>query len=600
MQIYFQASSLVLLFFISVALKQYVILGIDLAFVYSCFITLFAAKRFGAIKAVVIGFVSSFGVSATLSVAFALLGLGAGFFFAIAPLYAFLAGGALLGAWSAYSGGLVGFLSVFPEFASGAALFFPLIKNLDRERCEQAREDIDKAAADMITGVALAKRNENGAADKLTASLSAMASQVARFGKNDGEVPRERLVDTMIKAAKISCDSCELFSECKSVNPAPCAEIIDDLTTNICKNGRITRQDLRFLPDYCKNKERLFAAFSTAAGAVVGEKIKNQRLSLISDNLELVTKMINDTRLFEDGRWQVDKALSERIQSKLYEVGLARGVAKVFGDRIKNFIIAGEDKTGELVSSKQLRNAIESSAGIKLSSPEFFKRGDLSLMTVKSGPILSADFASSSTVARGSDVSGDSVGSFISDDGYFYSIISDGMGTGECAKEVSLFVCDFMKNILSASVSLNVAIGLLNGILRNKVGECSATLDLYRLDLLSGEATFLKSGAAHSYVKRGDSLFRIRSETAPLGLMKQVDAEKIKIEIKPGDLVIMFSDGVAASPESSVWLPELLSRDFEGSIEEYAEFILAEAMKNARFGDDATVSVTKIKSRKAS
>ena len=184
-----------------------------------------------------------------------------------------------------------------------------------------------------------------------------------------------------------------------------------------------------------------------------------------------------------------------------------------------------------MVSSKQLRAAIENVASVKLSSPEFFRKGDLALMSVKSGPIFSADFATSSTLARGSVVSGDSVGSFISEDGYFYSIISDGMGTGECAKEASLFVCDFMKNILSASVSLNVAVGLLNGILRNKVGECSATLDLYRLDLLSGEATFLKSGAAHSYVKRGDSLFRIRSETAPLGLMKQVDAEKIKIEI---------------------------------------------------------------------
>ena len=591
----FQASFVTLLFFISLALKEYVILGINLSFVFSSFITLFAAKRFGAMKAVVIGFVSSFGVSASLSVAFALLGLGAGFFFSIAPLYAFLAGGAMLAAWSAYAGGLVGFLSVFPEFASAAALFFPLIKTLDREKSATARESADKAASDMITSVALAKRNEDAGVDKLTSSLASMSSMVARFGKSDAEVSYDEMLDSIIKSAKNTCTACEFFDSCKNINPAPCAEIINDLTTNVCKNGRISRQDARFLPEYCQNKEQLFAAFSASAGALIGEKIKTQRLSLISDNLEFITKMINDARLFDDRRWQLDKTLSEKIQSGLYGVGLVDGVAKVFGDRKKNFIIAGEDKTGGVISSKELRVAIEDAAGVVLSRPEFFKRGDIALMSVDSASVFSVDFVSSSSLAPTSDVSGDSVGSFVTDDGYFYSLISDGMGTGAIAKETSLFVYDFMKNVLSSSVSLNTAIGILNAILGNKSGECSATLDLFCLDLLSGEATFLKSGAAHSYVKRGDSLFRIRSETAPLGLMKNVDAEKIRIEIKAGDLVIMFSDGIASSPENSVWLPELLSRDFEGSIQEYSEFILEEAKKNSRAGDDATVSVAKVK-----
>ena len=592
----YQASFLTLLFFISLALKEYVLLGINLSFVFSSFITLFAAKRFGAVRAVVIGFISSFGVSAQYSVAFALLGLGSGFFFGIAPLYAFLAGGGLLAAWSAYSDGLVGFLSVFPEFASAAALFFPLIKTLEREKGEAARESADKSSLDMITSVALAKRNETGGGiDKLAASLSAMSSIVSHFGKGDGELSRDELIDALIDSAKSTCKSCENFAACKSLNPAPCAEIIDDLTTNIYKNGRISRQDECFLPEYCQNREQLFDAFSTAVGAIVGEKIKHQSLGLISENLEYISKMINDTRIAEDVRWQPDKPLSERIQNRLYEVGLIGGVAKVFGERKRSFLIAGEAKLGDIISSRELRAAIEKEADVRLSTPEFFRRGDIALMCVSEAPRYSVEFSSAGYSAASSRVSGDSVGSFTSPDGYFYSVISDGMGTGELAAKTSSFVLEFMKNLLSASLSLSTALGILNGIVRNKSGEYSATLDLYRLDLLSGEASFLKSGAAHSYVKRGDSLFRIRSESAPLGLLKNVDAEKIRIEIKAGDLVVMFSDGVAASPESSVWLPELLSRDFEGSLQEYADYILKEARKNSRAGDDATVSVAKVK-----
>ncbi len=594
--VYFQASFLILIFLISLALNEYTILGIDVAFVFSSFISLFAAKRFGAVRAVVIGFVSSFGVSAVYSPAFALLGLGAGAFFGITPLYAFLAGGAMLAAWSAYSGGLVGFLSTFPEFASAAALFFPLTKILDREKKEEVRDEADKRARDLITSVALAKRGERGSEiDKLTSSISSLAVAARRFGKSDGEISKDEISNTMIKAAKTACASCEFFYECKEINPAPCAEIIDDLTTNIYKNKKISRNDEKFFPDYCKNYEHLFEFFSSATGALLSEKFKTQRLSVISDEYEFISKMINEVRLCEERKWQLDKALSNDVESILYEVGLVGGVAKVFGDRNKHFIVAGEDRTGDVISSRELRLAIEKTAGIKLAPPEFFRKGDIALAVAASAPSYTVEFAESSASGPNSDVSGDTVGCFSTEDGYFYSIVSDGMGTGELAKEASLFVFDFLKNMLSASISINTALSVLNGIIRAKSGECSSTLDLFRFDLLLGEAAFVKSGAVYSYVKRGDSLFRIRSETAPLGLMRGVDAEKIRVEIKEGDIVVMLSDGVADSPESSLWLPEILSRDFDGTLGEYANYILNEAKKNSRTGDDMTVSLAKIK-----
>ena len=116
--------------------------------------------------------------------------------------------------------------------------------------------------------------------------------------------------------------------------------------------------------------------------------------------------------------------------------------------------------------------------------------------------------------------------------------------------------------------------------------------------MLLGEASFIKSGAVYSYVKRGSSLFRIRSESAPLGLMRGVDVEKIRVEIKDGDVIVMISDGVADTPESSLWLPEILSRDFDGTLKDYADHILASAKKNYQVRDDMTVSVARIKAIK--
>ena len=135
---------------------------------------------------------------------------------------------------------------------------------------------------------------------------------------------------------------------------------------------------------------------------------------------------------------------------------------------------------------------------------------------------------------------------------------------------------------------------LLNYIVRRRGEECSATVDLFEVDLINGDAVFIKSGAAPSFVKRGSSIFRIRSETAPIGLMSSIDAERMRVEIKDGDYVIMLSDGVSSSPEDAPWLIELLAEDPKPTLKEYAEHILSAAVRNSHTGDDMTVLVTRI------
>jgi stage II sporulation protein E len=112
--------------------------------------------------------------------------------------------------------------------------------------------------------------------------------------------------------------------------------------------------------------------------------------------------------------------------------------------------------------------------------------------------------------------------------------------------------------------------------------------------MIDGSATFIKSGAAPSFIKRDNSIFRIKSATAPIGIMKSIDSEKTCVEVKGGDYVIMFSDGVSEIAEESPWLLELLTRPSKETPKAYAEHILAEAKKYSRSRDDMIVIVLKI------
>jgi stage II sporulation protein E len=119
-------------------------------------------------------------------------------------------------------------------------------------------------------------------------------------------------------------------------------------------------------------------------------------------------------------------------------------------------------------------------------------------------------------------------------------------------------------------------------------------VDLFSLDLVGGEACFVKSGAAPSFIKRGDSLYRIKSETVPLGVIKEVDAERIGARICEGDKVIMLSDGILAGADECDWLVEFLGKGNDLSLADYAKSVVDAAVSHGGGADDISVLVIEI------
>ena len=175
-----------------------------------------------------------------------------------------------------------------------------------------------------------------------------------------------------------------------------------------------------------------------------------------------------------------------------------------------------------------------------------------------------------------------------------YVLLCDGMGSGEVARETSSFAAGFVERALSHGASKETVLKLLSEAIRRRGEECSASVDLFEFDLICGSATFLKSGAAPSFVKRGTSIFRLRSETAPIGLMRRIDTERIAVEVRGEDFVIMLSDGICGCAEDTPWLLELLAKPAPTEPRAYADLILKEAKAHTGCRDDMSVIVLKI------
>lgn len=209
------------------------------------------------------------------------------------------------------------------------------------------------------------------------------------------------------------------------------------------------------------------------------------------------------------------------------------------------------------------------------------------------GPMEETVKASASV--RKDEPSGDAISTFEAD-GRMYMLISDGMGSGREASLTSSMAAMFLERMLTAGASMETALKMLNKLLRAGERECSATIDLCEIDLKTGRAKFVKSGAAPSFVIRDGCVYRLQSKTVPIGIIRALDAEMIQFDVEAGDTVVMVSDGVARSFEECPWLLDLLSTDgdvLRGETSVAAEKIVRQAAERGS-RDDITAGVIRI------
>ena len=507
-------SVLTIIFLISFSLKKYSLFGVDAAFIFASLITLFVAKRFGAIYGGVCGFIASFGVSAGYSVSFLLAGVGAGALFGFGNIYAVVAGGILLSLWGAYVGGVTGLLTVLVEYAISGVCLMPVFSLFERESREGSEGDCGKAALDMVGTMALAYRNRmRESTVALEGALRTISPIIRKFLQRDGR------------------------------------------------------------------------ATSARKGSA-------------EDYYDLFARMFEDARLADEEMREMDDELTERLEPLFREAGFGDGVIRAFGKRRKYIIAAGEDRSGELITSPRLLSCIEEAANMKFSSPEYFRRGDMVLMESAARAKFRLEMTYCQRDGASGEVSGDSLRFFETSSAESFLLISDGMGSGGAAKATSDFACNFLSEILGTGVGIAAALHGLNGVVRERSEECSVTVDLLDFDMISGNAIFVKSSAPPSFIKRGNSLFRIKSETMPLGLLRRVDAESINSALREGDVVVMISDGVTDNADDATWLLELLNAPMESDapLKPFAEKIIRLASEKRKHRDDMTVAVVRVRS----
>ncbi len=466
---------------------------------------------------------------------------------------------AALLSWSVYVGGALILKTELPAALIGgvATLLVLRFRGSEAEEENESGELIRR----RMEGVRHRDANDHlrGISDAFS-SLSEMFYNLSDRFRRPGTLDLRRICDISFDAY---CTDCPNKTVCWGLEYSNTLNTVSSLTSALHTKGKVTREQIpAALAHRCESVDGILERINRECARLTGDLLRNNRTEIFAMDYEAAARIINDALEDDDGEYRFDGEEEQKIAEYLKDAGVRAQGVTVYGNRRRRILVRGVDVEQATVTVETLRSDLGEMCGLELSRPVFEVEGNTSTMSLQAKTKIRVTGAQNNVAADGG-ISGDTVNLFSNKKDYFYALISDGMGAGKEAALTSNICSVFLEKMLRAGNRASTSLRMLNNMIRSRgvdsTRECSSTVDLVELDLITAEASFIKSGAAPSFVVRGKVVHRLQAGTAPIGIISSLDVQSDPFTLRAGDTVVMISDGVLQNDEDAQWLTSYLS-----------------------------------------
>ena len=332
-----------------------------------------------------------------------------------------------------------------------------------------------------------------------------------------------------------------------------------------------------------------------------GRKILSNHINNMSVTIsEIVDEFGNELHLCTD----VEKS----IKKSLLKYGIN------FGS-----LICYNDKNGRIKIKMQMENCMGSQTCIKTVLPiisetigknmsigsegcNINSKNNMCEIVIEEAPKYHINSHVAVATKEGEKFTGDSYSYGRTKDGNYITVISDGMGSGPEAGLESKVSVEIIEKFMEVGFDEKIAIDAVNAIMSIKFSEDEkfSTLDMNKIDLYTGNAKFMKVGAIESFIKRGNKVEVINSNTLPFGVLEEPDVDTVEKQVSNGDVIVSISDGILDVKNDgsfdTTWLIEFLKNTKYRQTKDLSIAILEKAkeLSGGKAKDDMTVVVSKV------
>lgn len=291
-----------------------------------------------------------------------------------------------------------------------------------------------------------------------------------------------------------------------------------------------------------------------------------------------------------------DNDLAESITVKLKDMGLKPNAVSCRIDYLGRMTVEAElsDRESGKLRRALLVHELNKICGRKFDTPGITTAYGTIRVTVCERPCLDVEIATSQHISGDGKLCGDHFSYFTDGTGKLTAIISDGMGTGGRAAVDGGMASSIMEKLIKAGLGFDCSLQVVNSALLVKSGDESlATLDIVSVDLYSGKTVFMKAGAALSFIRKNNEMYRVLTPSLPAGILPQIEFSYTEDELSAGDIIVMVSDGAIATGED--WIENIIFSHEKKSMQNLADSIAEGAVLRRKDGHDDDITVIAMK-----
>ncbi len=395
------------------------------------------------------------------------------------------------------------------------------------------------------------------------------------------------------------CRECDNFMRCKKNEKVIGNDINKMIDIGFAK-GKLSLIDLpNDLSATCIHPNNILYGLNKLLADYRSRLIENENLAvgrkLIASEALGIADVLQGLALEAGQLLKFNNKLERFLFDKLVKNGFIVSELLVFGEeeRVSVSLII----TMKEFSMLELQNLISSVLGLNMIVVDNLSISqDKLYLSFKKANDYDAVFGISKTTKDGSMASGDTYSmTKISCDKYLVAL-SDGMGSGNEAQNVSSTSLSLIESFYKAGLNENLILDTVNKLLTINTEDYFTALDISVIDLKTCSADFIKYGAPYGFIINQNGIKIIEGSSLPLGIIDGLKPSVASTQLNDGDVILLVTDGISDAFNNSGAIIDYLRTLPAKNPQSLADNVLNYAIElnNGEIKDDMTALAVRI------
>lgn len=341
------------------------------------------------------------------------------------------------------------------------------------------------------------------------------------------------------------CKKCPHAVDCESKDLTAAFDTLIDVG---CRKGKVNLIDIpRALADVCSFQSDLLYVLNRQLGEykryVTEAEAAASGRELLAGQAQGVSEILKNLALEQSEPLRLYTEKERTLDVALLEAGIVCTEVLICGDEENlclSLVTFGRVDVKKIaaVASYVLGATMIISERIPLSGEKF-------CCVLHKKPLMDAAFGATTLTKAGETASGDTHSVIKIDERRFILALSDGMGSGEYARNISESTLSLLESFYRAKMPPDLILSTVNRLLSFNKEESFACVDVAVVDLDNGRTDVVKIGSPAAFILSGNTVKILETSSLPLGILDALHPDVSTYELAENDVLLFVSDGIA-------------------------------------------------------